>query len=545
MFNKIIKNTSMPFILLFIMNGSGFFHKKLYAQKVFQREELIRFSGGKPSTFDPTNVDDKPTTQLLQDLYEGLTRIDKDGKVVLAIASSYKIENNNKTYIFKIRPNAKWSDGSAVTAEHCALSIKRIINPKISTTIGFSAFPIKNSREINQGKLPISKLGVKTLNSDTIVIDLSYPFPHFLELLSGINYVCLNPKSYDAKGNFISENPIISNSAYKIKKIQNEKYIEFEKNPYYYNFDKVKIKDVLYYFTEDMLSQINMYITGQANMTSPNISSDDIPYLTKKSAENNLKSNKTLDVILLTLNTKKKPFKNNLKLRKAISMVIDRSELSTKILSNPKLSIYDLVPNHIEEYKSYIPNWAKKTYEERVIEAKKLFSEAGFSENNKLSIQINYNLHPDNHKIAIAISNMLKNNLGINVILNRQEFKENITKLRKGDFEISLNRWYPKYIDAIEYLGILVSTNQDNYSFMKDPKFDALIEKAGRQTENSKRTFILEQAGKKGLENYTVIPLLDNLSHFLINYDLAGYTGNDPYLKLYSQDLYFKEIIIK
>ena len=80
---------------------------------------------------------------------------------------------------------------------------------------------------------------------------------------------------------------------------------------------------------------------------------------------------------------------------------------------------------------------------------------------------------------------------------------------------------------------------------MKDPKFDALIEKAGKQTENSKRTFILEQAGKKGLENYTVIPLLDNLSHFLINYDLAGYTGNDPYLKLYSQDLYFKEIIIK
>ena len=209
------------------------------------------------------------------------------------------------------------------------------------------------------------------------------------------------------------------------------------------------------------------------------------------------------------------------------------------------LSFYDLVPNHIEEYKSYIPNWAKKTYEERVIEAKKLFSEAGFTENNKLTIQINYNLHPDNHKIAIAISNMLKNNLGINVILNRQEFKENITKLRKGDFEISLNRWYPKYIDAIEYLGILVSTNQDNYSFMKDPKFDALIEKAGKQTENSKRTFILEQAGKKGLENYTVIPLLDNLSHFLINYDLAGYTGNDPYLKLYSQDLYFKEIIIK
>ncbi len=540
-----IKLTSMIFILFLLMTKQTMFHNKIYAQKVFQRDELIRFSGGKPSTFDPTNVDDKPTTQLLQDLFEGLTRIDKDGKVILAMASSYKIENNNKTYIFKIRPNAKWSDGSTVTAEHCALAIQRIINPKISTTIGFSAFPIKNSKEINQGKLPIDKLGVKTLNSDTVIIDLSYPFPHFLELLSGINYVCLNPKNYDSSGNFISKNPIISNSAYKFKKIQNDKYIEFEKNPFYYNFDKVKIKDVLYYFTEDMLSQINMYITGQSNMTSPNISSDDIPYLTKKSAENNLKSNKTLDVILLTLNTSKKPFKNNLKLRKAISMVIDRSELSTKILSNPKLKIYDLVPNHIEEYKSYIPHWATKTYEERVIEAKKLFLVAGFSESKKLSIQINYNLHPDNHKIAIAISNMLKKHLGIQVILNRQEFKENMNKLRKGDFEISLNRWYPKYIDAIEYLGILVSTNRDNYSFMKDPKFDALIEKAEKQTENSKRTSILEQAGKKGLENYTVIPLLDNLSHFLINYDLAGYTGNDPYLKLYSQDLYFNEIVIK
>ena len=293
-----------------------FFHPiyKCYAQKVYQRDELTRFSGGKPTTFDPTNVDDKPTTQVLQDLFEGLTRIDKEGKVVLATAASYKVENNNKTYTFKIRPDAKWSDGSKVTADHCALAIQRLIDPKISTIVGFSSYPILNSKKINQGHMPIQKLGVNVLNSETLKIELAYPFPHFLELLSTINYVCLNPKNYDKKGDFKSEVPLLSNSAYKIKKYQKDKYIELEKNLSYYNSDKVKINAVLYYFTEDMLSQINMYITGQANITSPNISSDDVPYLTKKLPISHLKSNKTVDIILLTLNTSKKPFKNNLDL---------------------------------------------------------------------------------------------------------------------------------------------------------------------------------------------------------------------------------------
>ncbi|MGY3803762.1 peptide ABC transporter substrate-binding protein [Pigmentibacter ruber] len=536
---NIIRCFNTIFFYLAICN----FNFHVYAQKVVFRDELTRFSGGKPITFDPTNTNDKPTAQILQDMFEGLTRIDRNGKVIMAIAESYRVENNNKTYIFKIRANAKWSDGTQVTAEHCALPIKRLMNPNISTVVGFSAYPILNSKKVFEGKLPQKMLGIQILNPQTLVIKLEHPFPHFLELLSSINYVCLHPRSYDKNGKFIEHFPTMSNSAYQIQTFEEDKYIILEKNPYFYNADKVQISKVTYFFTEDILSQINMYLTGQANITSANISSEDLPYLENKLVDNQVQFNPSNDSVLLMINTSIEPFKNNPKLRKAISLVIDRRDLAKRVLSKPEYKIFDIVPYNIEDYKVYIPDWALWTYEKRIIEAKKLMKQAGF-EKKHLKIKIKYNYYPDNNKIALGIAEMLEKHLNITVTLERQEFKNNIQDVRKGNYQISINKFYPNYIDAIEYLSILKSNHKENLTFMHDKKFDALLDKASKENDYNVRNKLLQAAGKRGLENYTVIPLLNYVSKYLINYDLTGYTNEDSYIKLYSQDLYFKKMVI-
>ena len=514
-----------------------------YAQKVILRDELNRFSGGKPITFDPTNVADRPTIQILQDMFEGLTRIDRNGKVIMALAESYRVENNNTTYIFKMRPNAKWSDGTQVTAEHCALPIKRLMNPKISTVVGFSAFPILNSKKVFENQLPVNKLGVYAINPLTLVIKLEHPFPHFLELLSSINYVCLHPRSYDKNSIFIEHFPTISNSAYQIHSYEEDKFIILEKNPYYYNSEKVQINKVTYYFMEDLLSQMNMYLTGQANMTVANISSEDIPYLEEKLVDNQIKSNQSNDVMLLLLNTSKPPFKNNLKLRKALSLVIDRGELAKSILSKPEYKVFDIVPYSIEDYKVYTPEWSSWPFEKRVAEAKKLMRQAGY-EKKKLALQIKFNYYPDNYKLAKGIAEKFEKYLNISVSLERQEFKNNIQDVRAGKYQLSINKFYPNYLDAIEYLSILKSKSKENLTFMRDPVFDALLDKASRENDYNKRNKILQAAGKQGMENYTIIPLVNYLSKYLINYDIDGYTNHDSYVKLYSQDLFFKKMVI-
>ncbi|WGL59062.1 peptide ABC transporter substrate-binding protein [Pigmentibacter sp. JX0631] len=513
------------------------------AQKVVLRDELTRFSGGKPITFDPTNTNDKPTEQILQDMFEGLTRIDRNGKVIMAIAESYRVEDNNKTYIFKIRSNAKWSDGTQVTAEHCALPIKRLMNPNISTIVGFSAFPILNSKKVFEGKLSQKFLGVQVINPRTLLLKLEHPFPHFLELLSSINYVCLHPRSYDKNGKFIEHFPTMSNSAYQIQSYEEDKYIILEKNPYFYNKDKVQINKVTYFFMEDILSQINMYLTGQANITSANISSEDLPYLENKLVDNQIQFNPSNDSVLLLVNTSIEPFKNNVKLRKAISLVIDRSDLAKRVLSKPEFKIFDIVPYNIEDYKVYIPDWAFWTYEKRILEAKKLMKEAGY-EKKRLSLKLKYNYYPDNHKIALGIAEMLEKNLNITLTLEKQEIKNNIQDVRKGNYQLSINKFYPNYIDAIEYLSILKSKHKENHTFMNDKTFDALLDKASQENDYNVRNKLLQKAAKKGLENYTIIPMLNYISKYLINYDLMGYTNEDSYVKLYSQDLYFKKMII-
>ncbi len=514
-----------------------------FAQKIILRDELNRFSGGKPITFDPTNVADRPTIQILQDMFEGLTRIDRNGKVILALAESYRVENNNTTYIFKMRSNAKWSDGSQVTAEHCALPIKRLMNSKISTVVGFSAFPILNSKKVLENQLPANKLGVYVVNPLTLIIKLEHPFPHFLELLSSINYVCLHPRSYDKNGKFIEHFPTNSNSAYQIHSYEEEKFIILEKNPYYYNAEKVQINKVTYYFMEDLLSQINMYLTGQANMTVANISSEDIPYLEEKLVDNQIKSNQSNDVMLLLLNTSKPPFKNNLKLRKALSLVIDRNDLANSILSKPEYKVFDVVPYSIEDYKVYVPEWSFWPYEQRIAEAKKLMQQAGYDK-KKLALQIKFNYYPDNYKLAKGIAEKFEKYLNISVSLERQEFKNNIQDVRSGNYQLSINKFYPNYLDAIEYLSILKSKSKENLTYMRDPKFDLLLDKASRENDYNKRNSLLQAAGKQGMENYTVIPLVNYLSKYLINYDIDGYTKHDSYVKLYSQDLFLKKMVI-
>jgi oligopeptide transport system substrate-binding protein len=512
-----------------------------FAQIIYQQDELIRFSGGKPKIMDPTKTDDLPGMQILQDLFEGLTRVDKNGKIILAIALSYKMENNGKTYTFKIRPDAKWSDGSKVTAEHCAFGISRLVDPKTNATGKISSYPILNSNAIMEGKLPLQKLGVKALDAETLKIDLSYPFPQFLELLSSINYVCLNPKNFKPHTNPKNSLALLTNSAYLIKKYQLNKYIELQNNPFYYNKDNVKINHVFYYFTEDMQSQINMYLTGQANLTSANIYSDQIPFLQKRLGTQ-LKINHSPNIIFLHINTSAKPFKDNLKLRQAISMVIDRDMIIKNILAVEGTASYDLVPTKIEGYTPYVPDWAKTPYQERVSEAKKLYTAAGYSEKKPLEITINYNINREIEKIVNSIADMLRINLGVKVNLQKQEFKDYMQSLSKGNFEISINRRIPTLFTPTEFLTLLISTNPQNLSHMKDPKFDLLLNQAQMQSDPEKKILLLEKAAAIGMENYTVIPLIKDVARFLMNYDLQGYTGNDPFLKLYSQDLYFMEV---
>ena len=525
------------FIVFYFIKGEA-----SCAQSIFQRDELVRFSGGKPKILDPTKTDDLPSTQILQDLFEGLTRIDKNGKVILATAQSYKVENNGKTYLFNIRPDAKWSDGSKVTAEHCAFGISRIVDPKISAPDKLSAYPILNSKNIINGTMPLKKLGVKAINPEILKIDLAYPFPHLLELLSSINYVCLNPKNFSPHSNQKNNSSLLTNSAYFIKNFQEDKHIELQKNSFYYNKNNVKIKHVFYYFTEDMQSQINMYLTGQANLTSANISSDQIPYLQKRLGSQ-LKTNHSIRVIFLHMNTSKKPFKDNLKLRQAISMVIDRNMITKNILAAGGETVaYDLVPSKIEGYSPYIPEWVKLTNQERITEAKKLYEDSGYSDKNPLEISINYNMNPEIGKIVQSLADTLKIHLGIKVNLKKQEFKEFMQNLKKNDYEVSINRWTPKFFSPSEFLNLLISSNPQNLSHMKDMKYDSLINQAQKESNPEKKVLLLEKASARGMENYTVIPLVKDVSRFLINYDLQGYTGHDPFLKLYSQDLYFMEV---
>jgi oligopeptide transport system substrate-binding protein len=488
-----------------------------------------RCNDADPETLDAHKTSTVGEAHLLRDLSEGLLIHDGQGRVAPGVAESWSISPDGRIYTFRLRANAKWSNGDPVKAGDFVYSLRRIMSPDTGAKYATVLYAIKSGADINRriGGAKPEDLGVRAIDERTLEITLERPTPYFLELLTHQTALPVHPGSVEKHGkDFIKPEHWVSNGAYVLKEWVPGSHIALAKSPLFHDAANVRIASVRYYPCSDLAAAARRFLAGEVHSTS-DIPADQVRDL-KKRLGDGVKISPYLGTYYLAVNTEKAPF-NDVRVRQALSLAIDREFVAEEIWSGTMLPAYSFVPPGIGNYgePAYLP-YRTASPIEREDQAKALLEAAGFGPGGKpLKVEIRYNTTDNNRATVVALANMWKA-LGIETAFVNTDAKTHFAYLReRGDFDVARAGWIGDYSDPQNFLFLVESQNTGfNYARYKSPEFDGLMQKAGSETDLARRSRILLEAETVMMRDLPFIPLLYYSNRHLISPKLKGFTPN-------------------
>ncbi|MBV7434977.1 peptide ABC transporter substrate-binding protein [Cardiobacteriaceae bacterium TAE3-ERU3] len=481
---------------------------------------LQRDNGAEPASIDPQLASEDAGHRILIDTFEGLTATGPEGGIIPGVAESWETSEDGKTWLFHLR-DTTWSDGTPLTAHDFVYGWQRAVDPATGSTYAFVLFPVKNAEAIANGEIKdLDQLGIKALDDHTLQVELENPTPYFAQLL---NHYTTYPAPRHVIEQYGKEwtqpEHIVSNGAFHITDWTPQASITAKKSDTYWDKDNVSLDGVVYHSIENQSSSLARYRAGELDIGSVPI--DQLDWVRNNLADEVLTYD-FLGTYFYGMNLTKAPFKDNPKLRRALSMAIDRNILIDKVIRGGQTPAYSIVPPLTDNSKPYQPEWASLPRGEQIAEAKKLFAEAGYGPDNPLKLELLYNTNEDHKKIAIAIASMWKQILGVETELLNQEWKVMLSTLRQGDSQIYRSAWYGDYNDPNTFLEVFTSGSEENYGRYSDPQFDQLVSDGAKEQDLQKRAQILYNAAKTFADADGIIPLYHYVKINLVKPNIKG-----------------------
>jgi len=469
---------------------------------------LNRGNGSEAETLDPQLVRSESAGNIVRDLYEGLLTESADGSLVAGVADAWGYNSKTLCYEFTLKSNVRWSNGDLLLAEDFKRGMEFALNPKNLSPYSELLKPIKRINALSDKRLDLCV--------DKVV-------PYFFELL-------VIPVSYPRHISYTTKNTI-SNGAYQLKQWIPQDKVELIKNNDFHDAASVFFDTVNYITTENSSSELKRFLAKELDVTATVPTNDVARIRERHQAE--LKISPVLNTYFYGFNLSEPPFKNNKSLRKALSLSIDRRILVDKILGTGEKIAWSLVPPGMRDYQ--VPEILYKdwTTEKREKEAKRLYKEAGYSNEKPLRFELRYNTSPLHKKTAVAIASMWKSVLGVEVELYNEEWKVFIQNRRNKQTQMFRSGWIADVNDASNYLELLSSSHPLNDYAYNNEYFDELLDLA--KSENSNRISILQAAEKQMLNDQAIVPLYYYVSKHLVDKNLNGWENNllDHHLSRY------------
>ncbi|MDE1480442.1 oligopeptide ABC transporter substrate-binding protein OppA [Xenorhabdus bovienii] len=441
------------------------------------KQEITRNNFSEPVSLDPHKSDSSSEFDILRDFFERMVAIDKKDKIIPALAERWET-NDNKTWVFHLRKGIKWSDGSPITAHDVVFSWRRMVTPDTISPYGsyLVQATVVNAYDVLSGKKKPEELGVKALDDATIEVTLGRPKADLLQMMAHPVMSPISEKVVKKYGNkWTQPEFFVSNGPFKLSEwIVNEKIVGV-RNSYYWDDKHTVINKVTYLPLSDYKADLNRYMAGELDISNGG-PSDFFPTLKKKFGDQ-FHISPIMSVYYYLFNTQKPPF-NDVRVRQALTLALDRAIITDKVLGNGQKPAFDVVyPGSGGIFLKH-PDYASWTQEQRVAKAKALLNEAGFNENNPLKFTLLYNTSDGHKKIAIAASSMWKKNLGVEVVLQNQESKSLYDTMSQGNFEVVRYAWNADYNSPTSFLDIFTTGNTNNIPQYSNKKFDQWVLKA-------------------------------------------------------------------
>ncbi|WP_319023196.1 peptide ABC transporter substrate-binding protein [Tepidibacter hydrothermalis] len=491
-----------------------------------ETKKIVKYNiGADPKTLDPALNAGVQSSGVLANCYEGLMRLDENDKAIPGMAEKVEISDDQLTYTFHLR-DANWSDGQKVTAQDFEYAWKRALDPKTAAEYAYQLYYIKNGNEFNANKAKIDDVAVKAVDEKTLEVTLIAPTPYFLELTAFPTYfpvrkdiVEKNPEAWP-----ITPENVPFNGPFKMTKWQRGDVIEIVKNDTYYDKDRVKLDGVEYTMITEDTTAFQAFQSGEID-GSDGVSEAQIPQLREKN-DPTFTIHPNIAVYYYSLNVTKEPT-NDPKVRKALSLAIDRNLITTVVVKAGQKPAKTYVPEGITgpDGKDFTQNAKDYGIKEKanVEEAKKLLAEAGYPNGEGFpETTVYYNTNENHKAIAEAVQEMWKKNLNINVKLQNQEWKVFQETRTQGNFQIARDGWTGDYLDAMTFLDMFISTSGNNHSQWKNPEFDKLITDIKKTEDLEKRDKMLHQAEDMLMDESIVIPIYYYTNPELLKENIKG-----------------------
>jgi oligopeptide transport system substrate-binding protein len=495
---------------------------KAQPKMVWHRGEL-----GDPGSLDPHKATTLIESNILDELFEGLVALNARGEIIPGVAESWTIDQSGTVYEFRLRRDAKWSNGDRLVAEDFVYAFQRLMAPSTGAPYADILYTLKNAERINKGELPVESLGARALDDRTLEIILEQPAPYFIAQLPHMTAKPLHQKSIEFFGSdFVHAAHIVTNGPFMLQEFTPNDRIVLVKNPNYYDAAQVALDAEIFYSLEDRAAGLRRFMAGEIQ------SYDDVPVeqigFVRSHLAEAFKVSPSLASYFYAFDTRRKPFEDR-RVRQALAMVIDREFLAERIWGGTMEPSYSFVPPGIENYGApETVKWKDMDPFEREDEAKRLLTEAGFGPGGqKLEVEIRFNNSENHRATAVAIADMWKA-LGVETRLFATDATTYFAFLHeKPPFDVARSGWFADYPDAQNFLFLAQSDNHAlNVASFKNDSYDCLMREAKAEASPDRRRAILHEAEALLLNEQPDLVLLTYESRDLVSPKLKGWEPN-------------------
>lgn len=447
-------------------------------------------NGAEPESIDPALIQGVPEHRIYEALFEGLVATNpKDASPIPGVAESWEISDDGTRYTFHLR-DAKWSDGEPITADDVVYTWLRELNP--ATGSRYAWFPcmfLKGASEYNSGKADASAVQIRALDAHTFQMDLVGPLPYALGALIHYSFAILPKHAIEEYGaDWTKPEHFVGNGPYVLSEHLPQTSLTVVKNPNYWDADNVKLDKVVFYASDSLTTNYNMYLNGEIDWDT----SVPLDQLDAAKMRPDFNSAPQLSTYYYVLQNEKAPV-NDVRVRKALALAIDRQALVDQVTKAGQIPAWGIVPSMAGYDSLEFPNG--DDHEADIEQAQKYLADAGYPNGVGFpTLTVLYNTNDSHKKVAEFVQQEWKTNLGINVVLENQEWQTYLANRNAGNFLVARAGWVGDYQDPNTFLDMFITGAGMNGGRYSNEEYDLLINEAARMPAGEDRFEVLKTA---------------------------------------------------
>lgn len=491
------------------------------------------------SSTDPGLVEDVSGSEIIRDLFEGLMNQDADGNLVPGVATGYTVSDDKMTYTFTLRDNAKWSNGDPVTANDFVYAWRRAASPELASPYSWymSLMSIENVDAVIGGEAPLEDLGVEATDDHTLVVHLSQPLPYFAQMVTHSTTFPVHQATVEAHGTeWTKPGNIVSNGAYVLTEHVPQERSVRERNTMYWDNDNTIIEKVTALVINDENNALTRFLAGELDRTE--VPAGQFPRLQEEHPNEAISFPSLCSYYyMFNLRDGAPEALQDARVRKALSLAINRDVIVDNVLAGGQTAAYTFTPGATASFTVPDVPTASMTQDERNAMAQELMAEAGYGPDNPLTTSILYNTSDAHRSIAVAVSQMWKQTLGVEAELANMEWQTYLEARSNGDFQIARGGWCGDYNEASTFLDLMQSESGYNDSKFVNAEVDSLLADAKTSDDpNPLYTRVEEIIDAEA----PIAPIYHYANVYMMDENLVGsWPVQNVQQNWYSKDLYF------